>query len=586
MSKAGRRWLPDLSGSNAIVWRVWADLWRANRSHLVWTLVAGVLINLLGLALPVFSSIVYDRIMGNGAFASLWALAIGVACGVVLEVVLRQARVLVVEYVGARWDRALDTLVFQGLLRSGLARPPELGPVLARYRDVVASRDFLSSAWLLPLADLPFILLFLLVIGLLGGPVALVALFFGVVLLVVSVLSHLSARRFQRRQIRDANDKISLLAEAIACLEQLRRPRSGQRAAGRFASLSDSGSRDAAQARMRYALHQSITPGLTTLSTAGTLVTGVYLVENQSMTTGALLACTLLVSRCVALFGSVAALANRYEDFKRAMDELGGVLQLPDDRRALKPVKMKPQRLSSPEFALSKVGFRREGADRAVLAEVSLTIPPLQFVALLGSSGAGKSTLLRLLAGRLTVSDGALTAGGVPVSAGNAAWLAGCVGYKPQDPQFVGMTIGELLADSGERATPAARLAMLRAVGLGRALDAGELNLTTPLGPFVGGVSGGQRQMLALACALLQSEEVLLLDEPTLGLDSEALKQVLGVFAALKGKRTIVVATHAAELIHMADRLILVGDGRVLADGPREQLMAPSAASGQVPAAA
>ncbi len=559
-----------------VTWRTWVDLWRANKSHLRWIVGAGVLVNLLGLSLPIFSSIVYDRIIGNGAFASLWALGIGVAIGVVLEVILRQARAIVIEHVGSRWDRALDTLVFQGVLRASLASPPQLGPVLSRYRDVMASRDFLSSAWLLPVADLPFILLFLGAIWLMGGAVALVALLFGLALLVASVLTHLSARRYSRRQIRDTNLKLSLLAETVACLEQLRRPRSAQRAAARFGALAQSSASDAAQSRTRYALQQSLAPGLSTLSTASTLILGVYLVEQQAMTTGGLLACTILVSRCVMLFGSVAAILQRFEDFRRAMEELRGVVQLPEDRAALKPMKARRTRLSSPEFALSKAGFRREAADRAVLADVSLTIPPKQFVALVGRSGAGKSTLLRLLAGRLTVTDGALAAGGVPVGAGNAAWLAGCVGYKAQDPQFLGMTVGELLADSGESATPAMRLEMLRAVGLSRALDAAEVTLATPLGPFGGGVSGGQRQMIGLACALLQSEDVLLLDEPTLGLDSEALQRVVALLAALKGTRTIVVATHATEIIHLADRLILVGEGRVLADGPREKLMVPA----------
>ena len=398
----------------------------------------------------------------------------------------------------------------------------------------------------------------------------------GLALLVASVLTHLSARRYSRRQVRDTSLKLSLFAETVACLEQLRRPRSAQRAAARFSALAQSSASDAAQSRTRYALQQSLAPGLSTLSTASTLILGVYLVEQQAMTAGGLLACTILVSRCVMLFGSVAAILQRFEDFRRAMEELRGVVALPEDRAALKPMKDRRARLSSPEFALSKAGFRREAADRAVLAEVSLTIPPKQFVALVGRSGAGKSTLLRLLAGRLTVTDGALAAGGVPVGEANAAWLAGCVGYKAQDPQFLGMTAGELLADSGESATPAMRLEMLRAVGLSRALDAGEVTLSTPLGPFGGGVSGGQRQMIGLACALLQGEDVLLLDEPTLGLDSEALQRVVALLAALKGTRTIVVATHATEIIHLADRLILVGDGRVLADGPREKLMVPA----------
>jgi len=554
-------------------WRNWADLWRANREHLRWLLLAGLLINVLGLVIPLFTIIVYDRVVGNAAYATLWALAIGLAIGVALEMLLRQARVLAVEHVGARWDRHLDLHVFQGVLRTSLAQPPQVGAVLSRYRDVLAARDFLSSAYLLPVADLPFILLFLAAIALLGGPIVLVALGFGLALLALSFTAYVAARRYHLRQIRDNNAKVTLLAESLAAMETLRRPRSGLNAAGRFAALAESSAADAAQARLRQALTQSLAPGINALATAATLVTGVYLIEAQAMTTGALIGCSMLVSRCVMLFGSAAALANRHEDFSRAMTELGALLHLPEERLSRKLPKVKRVRLSAPEFVLSRAGFRRAQADRSVLEEVSLTIPPLQMVALVGRAGAGKSTLLRLLAGRIAVTSGSLVAGGVPVTEERLAWLAGCVGYKAQEPQFLSMTVGELLADSGERATPAQRLQALREAGLAPALAAGELTLATPLGPFGAGVSGGQRQMLGLACALLQGEDVLLLDEPTLGLDSAALQQVLELLRRLKGQRTIVMATHAPELINLADRLILVGDGKVLADGPREKLL-------------
>lgn len=557
-------------------WTAWSHVWRANRGHLVSMLIAGLLVNIVGLTLPLFTTIIYDRIVGNGAFASLWALAIGMGIGALLDLALRQARAHVVEHVGARWDRALDERVYLGMLRAPLATPPELGPVLARYRDVLASRDFLSSAYLIPAADLPFVALYLGVIWLLGGPLVSVALGFGLLLMALSLLSYRAARRWQRRMVRRANEKVSLLAESIAALETLRRPRSAMRAIGRFVGLSDAAAADSARVRVWHALPLSAGPALSTLATVGTLVTGVYLVEAQMMTTGALVGCSMLVSRCVALFGSVAMLANRYGEFTRAVEELGDSLDLSEARAGRDLRRQKRARLSAPEFSLSRVGFKRQGSDRAVLDDVSLQIPPKQFVALLGRSGAGKSTMLRLLAGRLSPTAGTLVAGGVPIDAQRAPWLAGCVGYKAQDPQFLGMTVGDLLADSGEHATPAQRLAVLRRVGLERALATGELSLATRVGPFGGGVSGGQRQMLALACALLQGDDVLLLDEPTLGLDSTALGLVVSLLAELKGTRTIVIATHATEIIDLADRLIVVGDGRVLADGPRDKLIVPN----------
>jgi ABC-type bacteriocin/lantibiotic exporter with double-glycine peptidase domain len=547
---------------------------RANRRHVHVLLTGGFVLNLLGLLVPMFSMIVYDRIIGNDAYASLAALAIGMVLAGLLELVLRQARVQIVEHVGARWDRALDERVVLGLLNASLLTPPELGPVLSRYRDVLATRDFLSAAYVLPVTDLPFVLVYLLAIYGIGGPIVLVAATLGIALLVVSLLSYRLGRARHMRALGRTNEKISLLAEIVVALETLRRRRSAQRAAGRFLALSDAVVADAAQARVWMAFPGSATPVLAIYTTVATLALGVYLVDIQAITTGALIACSMLCGRCVMLFGSVAALWNRFEDFTRAMAELGATLDLAEEPAGRAARKAPRPRLPAPSFVLVQMGFSRPNAAHAVFQDVSLEIAPGECVALLGRAGSGKSTLLRVLAGRLSPTSGALVVGGVPVASQRAGWLADCVGYKAQDPQFLTVSIDDLLRDAAPHLPARQRLDMLRAVGLGRALDAGEISLATRVGAFGVGVSGGQRQMLALACAFLQGEDVLLLDEPTLGLDAEAQRQVLGLLAALKGRRTMIIATHAPEIIALCERVILVGEGRILADGPRAKLVA------------
>jgi len=547
---------------------------RANRRHVPVIMLGGLMVNLIGLLVPMFSMIVYDRIIGNDAFASLAALAIGMVLAGVLEFVLRQARVHIVEHVGARWDRALDERIVLGLLNAPLLAPPEIGQVMSRYRDVMATRDFLSATYLLPATDLPFVLVYLLAIYAIGGPLVLVAGGFGAMLLGVSLLGHAMGRRRHLRAIARTNAKVSLLAEIVFALEALRRRRSAQRAAARFLALSDAVVADTARARVWMGVPGSAAPVLSVYTTVATLAVGVHLVDIQAITTGGLIAGSMLCGRSVMLFGSVAALWNRFEDFTRALAELGTTLDLaeaPPRRMARKALRA---RLPVASFALAQVAFQRPNAPNAVFADVSLEIAPGECVALLGRAGSGKSTLLRLLSGRLSPTAGTLLAGGVKIDARSIGWLADCVGYKAQDPQFLGLTIDDLLHDAAPHRSATERLDMLRAVGLDRALDAGEISLATRVGAFGIGVSGGQRQMLALACAFLQGEDVLLLDEPTLGLDAEAQRQVLGLLAALKGRRTLVIATHAPEIIALSERVILVGEGRILADGPRAQLVA------------
>jgi len=567
----------DFRGRDAVrqSWRAWRNVWRANNRQIGVLLLAGLIINCLTLALPIFTIIVYDKIIGNAAFSSLWALAIGVAVLMVLDFLLRQSRVLVVEHVGARWDRALDERIFTGLLAASPMSAPPPGLAMAKYREVMSARDFLSAAYLLPISDLPFILLFLGFLFVIGGPIAYVAAGFGVALLVISVLSQWRARRAHQAQIRNSSEKASLIVEVLGALETMKRPRAQINSLGRFLTHSEAGAADAARARSWSGVIQSLMPGFAVLATASTLVVGAYRVESQLMTVGALIACTMLVSRTVLLFGSVAALVGRYGDFVRALHELGDLVTLGDPKAQRKRLrKARKTRLPSPEFALSHVTYRRSARERALIDDVSLRVRPKEFVAVVGRTGSGKSTLLRLLAGRIAPTTGTLVAGGVEITPERTQWLAAAVGFKPQEPQFLTMTVDQILEENGTGQGAAERLALLREIGLDRSLDTGALSLETRVTTFGGGLSGGQRQLLALATALLQSDDALVLDEPLTGLDSDARARVIGLLGKLKGQRTLVVATHDPELIRVADRLIYVNDGKLAAAGSPNDLLA------------
>lgn len=564
---------PDENGASRS-WQAWRNVWRANRAHVAGLLLAGVAINLFTLVLPFFTIIVYDRIIGNGAYASLWALAIGIALVMLLDVVLRQARVVMIEHAGARWDRALDERVFHGVLGLPVNGLPRVGAVMVKYRELIASRDFLSAAYLAPLADLPFVALFLAALYVIGGPIAGIALAWGLVLLAASILAQARAKRALLRASRHSGEKLSQVVETLVALEMNRRPSVALRALGAFGAQSEAGARAAAEARRWTGFAQSLMPTISVLATVSTLIAGTYLVAAQALTMGGLIACSMIVGRSVMLFGSVAGLVNRYGDFVRAANDLGGLVRFADPKPSAKAIRRGLRaRLPQAGFALAGVGVARDGGAGMVLSDVSLRIRPGEMIAVVGRSGSGKTTLMRLLAGRIAASEGSLVAGGVTVTDRDLYWLAGCVGYKPQDPSFTAGTVDEILREHAPRVPPDRRLEMLRRVGLGRALDAGELSLSTPVDTVSPRLSGGQRQMLAFACALLQSEDVLICDEPTSGLDSEATAAVVDILRSLKGRRTVVVATHAQDLVALADRLVVIENGRIRADGRREDLL-------------
>jgi ABC-type bacteriocin/lantibiotic exporter with double-glycine peptidase domain len=277
---------------------------------------------------------------------------------------------------------------------------------------------------------------------------------------------------------------------------------------------------------------------------------------------------------------------SRGQEFRRAVQGLGEAVNL--DAPAIDAVSTYLADGTSNGKAFALEGLRLEGVAfsyegqaqeaRRILQEVTVALKPAELVVIVGASGAGKSTLLRLLAGHLTPDAGRMAfAAHVIDGPGARRWMAAQVAYKPQDAVYIGGSLSEVVMPGQAVVNEAAVTQALRAAGLGPALDKGELGLTTQVGTNGAGVSGGQRQMLALARVLASDRAVLLLDEPTLGLDRSAQEGLLSALAALRTSgRCVVVATHTTELIQLADRVLVLDKGRIVADAPPSRLLSPA----------
>jgi ABC-type bacteriocin/lantibiotic exporter with double-glycine peptidase domain len=288
----------------------------------------------------------------------------------------------------------------------------------------------------------------------------------------------------------------------------------------------------------------------------------------------------MLGIRLISTLCGVAPLVGRWREFSRA---LGGLAESVD-LKAPPTVDAEVQ-----ATALAGEGVRLEGLAfsypqhaKPLLADLSLQLRTNTLVALVGASGAGKSTLLRVLAGQLPHTEGRLVFGAHVIDDdASRQWMCRQVHHKPQDPCFLGGRLGDIVSAGVPGATDQSLVRALRLAGLGPALDHGDVGLNTVVGTNGLGLSGGQRQMVALAAAFHGPHPVLLLDEPTLGLDRNAQERLIEALPALREGRCVVVATHAAELIQRADRVLVLDRGRVVADGPPDRLFAvgPSAAS-------
>ena len=539
-----------------------------HRRRFVDLFVAALIVNVFALVLPLFSSFVYDKILGNGIVETLWALVFAVVAFAGIEFCVRVLRVNVAEKFSLDGEVEIDIGIFRNLLDTPANRMPALGNLIERYKQILSYRDFISSSYVVAMADVPFILLFLVTITIATGPLVLVSIVCGALMIGVSVLSTPAILDFDREAREAGRRRFSLLTDVIGAREAIAGGAFRHLLNQRWRAASTTAASASSRSRVWRGMSGNLLNSISYFSFVGVLVGGVYLVESHSLTSGGLLAASMLTSRCVAGFSSLITLMLRYREFRTALRELGAIL--PQQSQAAP--RGQHGRLGG-TVCLDTVTCALRAGDRAILHKLSLVVPHGQIVGIAGAPGAGKTTLLRLIAGVLSPDEGRILIDGIPLTDLSSDDLGENIGYKPQDLCLLEGTIDDNIRAGRPPLDSATRQSLLSLTGLGRCFEDGTLHWHTEVGPRGSQLSGGQRQLVALARALHTLPPVLLLDEPTNGLDAPLEGHIARQIAALRGRCTVLVSTHSRSLLEICDRIIVVGQGRLLADGPREKIL-------------
>lgn len=548
---------------------------REYRGRLVELIAASLVINLVALMLPLFTSIVYDKVVGNGITETLWALAIGLLLFLGLDLVLKMMRSHTVETVASRTDARAERLLLERLLAQRGPMPP-VGLMLARYRDLVSAREFLSSSWLLALADTPFVLVYLITVALIGGPVVIVPLVVSVLMIAAHLLLHKPSTRYSEIAVQAQTRKVTVLSEVLGAGEVVRSTHLRYALGRRFGQLSEAGALAQARSRFWLGLSHHISGTAVTLGSVGILCVGVFQIEARELSVGGLVACSMLGARAVALLSGLTTLGSRWKELRSATRKLQDLLadsQNEAERPLIDPSAAQWQARSN-SLALRSVSYAHD-PKRPLIEKLSLDVPPGQFVVLLGKPGAGKSTLLKLLGGLLRPAEGDVIFDGHSLADWPAEIRARRLSIKPQEAILFEGTLAEnIVAGAEAQVTEASFATALRLSGLDQWIKNGELSLSQRLLPGGTNLSGGQRQVVALARSLATDPPVLLLDEPTVGLDHQTEQAIVARLREWARGRTVVVATHSMALVGVADRLVVLEGGRVLTDGPRDKVLA------------
>ncbi|WP_380783935.1 type I secretion system permease/ATPase [Sphingomonas sp. R86520] len=537
-------------------------------------MVASVVTNCLGLAGVLFSMQVYDRVVPAGSIPTLTILFLGVLIAIGFDFALRRLRTNIVDVLGKRADLRISDRVFGHALRvRNRARPASTGTFISQLRDLDQVRDMLTSTTVATVADMPFFLLFLAVLWYIGGALALVPLGALVLLLLPGLLSQRKLRMLATESMRESSLRNAMLVEAVQGIEDIK----ALQAEERFHHQWNHYNAVAGEAQLRL---RGVTNGLSVWTQsvqngvyAAIIFVGAPLVIAGNITTGVLVATSILGSRMMAPMAQVTQLLGRLQHARVAMGSLNQIMSLPvdsadGDHRIPLPAVTGDFTIRSGVFT-----YADPNAPPA-LSVTSLDIIAGQRIALLGRNGAGKSTLLQGLSGMLQPVSGEVLLDGLALHQIDPADVRRDIGLLTQNSRLFHGTLRENLtlgAPSASDAEIVEMLGMVGAEGMVRRLRDGLGHVVQEGGL---GLSGGQVQALLLARLLLRQPMVALLDEPTASMDEGAERHFIERLGHWSRTRTVVVATHRMRMLDIVDRIIVIDNGKIILDGPKDQVLA------------
>ena len=551
----------------------WSEVWKVRREF--WpVLLAALVVNLLALAVPLFTMNVYDRVIPNKAIPTLWVLAIGVMLALALDFILRLARSQLIDEIGRRLDAKYSQKLFEKVMNLPMAeRQGSTGAFAKRVSEYEGVRDFFASTSVVLIVDIAFLVIFLVLIAVLAGPLV----FVPIVGIVVMLVAGFSLQRRMAGAALDAQADSSLqhsvLVESISGIETLKAARAEGQMLGRwrrYAAMSA-----ATQEKMRSLT--SVAVNLASICqqaiSVGLVIGGFYLFNEGTITMGAIIAIVMLAGRAMAPIGQFAFLVTRARQSMTTLDSLQRMMEATDERqvaaRSIVP------EIRTGQIELKGICFRYPAASVDSLNDINLSIKPGERIAIIGRVASGKSTLGRLLCGLYAPTDGEMLVDGLDSRQYHPHQLRDEFRFVGQDAELFSGTVRDNLMLGAAKADDQQLIDAVVRSGADIFLSRDAAGFDRPVGERGSLLSGGQRSLLVLARALVSPSKMLFLDEPTGAMDTQTESYFIDrLKTALSPDQTLLVSTHRHNMLSICDRLIVIDAGRIIADGPRDAVMA------------
>lgn len=556
--KAGEHWFWGVLKSSSNIYR---DV-----------LIASLLINLFVLAQPLFVMNVYDRVVPNKAIETLWALAIGVALVYCFDWGLKALRSYMVELAAKRTDVIVSARLFERVLNIKMnSRPVSVGAFANRLHEFDSIRNFITSTTILTLIDLPFVLVFLAFIAYLGGWLVVVPLVVIPLALLLAYQAQVRLKPAIENVMRGAAKKNALLVESLAGIETIKTAGGESGMQKNWEQSVGYVSQWSLQARLLSNSALQSVQFLQQMAMVAIVVWGVYLIADLELTLGGLIACVILNGRALAPLGQVASLMANYDHAEGTLTSLDEIMSLPVERNEEERFLHRHTLDGAVDF--KQVSFSYPEQPRPALNEFSLHIEPGEKVGIIGRVGSGKSTFSRLLLGLYEADRGSVLVDGFDIKQLDPADLRGNIGYVSQDVTLFFGTLRENIS-LGQFGVEDARIVeAAQRVGIDRFVNRHPLGYELPVGERGSTLSGGQRQAVGLARVFLADPAIVLLDEPTASMDQASENLVKASLKDFCGDKTLVLITHKMQMLDIVERLVVLDEGRVVADGPKAEVI-------------
>lgn len=572
-----REFVPEDTSSTKLIdagndhW-FWGTLKRSKKIYFD-VVLASFIINLFVLASPLFTMNVYDRVVPNNAVETLWVLALGVSVVYGIDLFLKFVRSYFLEIAGKKSDIIMSSILFERVMDMKFSnKPKSVGSFASNLKEFDTVRNFFSSASLAAIVDLPFAIIFLIVTYFIGSYIVLVPIVIMIAILCYTFFIKDPLQNAIKSTFEASAIKNGILIESLSSLETIKTLGASGHIQWNWEEATGEIANRSIKSKIITTSITTVTSFLVQLNTIAIIVLGVYMIQDTHLTMGGLIAAVMLSSRAIAPMGQVASLAANFEQTKTAYQSLSKIMQMPVERPEGKKFVRRNSFDGKIEF--KNVSFTYPDTTKGSLDRINFVIQPGEKVGIIGKNGSGKTTLQKLILGLYSPTEGSVLIDGIDINQIDPADLRRNIGYVPQDVVLFKGTVRENIVQKAPYVDDIQIIKAAKVSGVDEYINAHPLGFDMPVFERGDGISGGQRQSIAVARAFLLDSPIILLDEPTNSLDNTVENKLKINLKTNTANKTMLLVTHRTSMLDLVDRLIVMDNGKILLDGPRDEVLA------------